>query len=342
MAVPSAVLRQREKLERELGVTTEQPPVITSAPDPATPVTSSVETPPAVSAAPDAAALQARVTELEHLLRTRDGQTSAAQREANEANARAETMVAQVRALEEAVSDLTKRTETAEALAQVKHADADLPSLDDVEELSPEEVNVFGNDSVNFVKKLSKRELLAYIKPLVGKIAAMEKALARLPDLDKLPQLEKTVQSAQADAQRIKDEKFFRDEVLAYFKDFEAIRETPEWKNYITSDIPERGIKVGHLLHQYRLMHDAPAIRSILQTFYDNSKGKISLSSLAVPTKTQTEGTPLVKPKIKASEYKTKLRDFTSRRLAKPQWEAFKTEFETAMQEGRVEHDIQL
>lgn len=337
-AVPSAVLRQREKLERELGSPDNPAAPATVTPLPGTPEVP-VVTPP-VSA--DPTALQARVAELEHLLSTRDGQTSAAQRSANEATERLETMAAQVAALEENITALTKRAETAEARADAKRADSDLPPLDDPEEITEKEQADFGPDSIGFVKKLSKRELLAYVRPLVAKVAAMEKSLARLSDLDRLPQIEKSIQSAQSDTQRIKEEEFFRKEVLTYFKDFETVRLTPEWKAYLATDIPDVGAKVGHLLHQYRLAHDAPAIRSVLQRFYENHKGKPSLGSLAVPAKTQTEGEPVVKPKLKASEYRAKLRDFTSKRLPREQWETFKSEFNTALAEGRVEMDERI
>lgn len=334
--VPSAVLRQREKLERELGMT-ETPSTPAAAPEtPAVPE----EVPPTPTT--DAAALQRRIAELEHLLRTRDGQTSTAQREANEATERLSTLSAQVDMLQGNIQELTKRAETAEALAQAKRADGDLPPLDDPDEISEKEMQEFGPDSIGFVKKLSKRELLAYVRPLVQKVAAMEKSLARLSDLDKLPQLEKAVQNTESQAQRMREEEFFRTEVLAYFDDFEKVRQTDEWKAYLTSDIPGRGIKVGHLLQQYRLSHDASGIRSVLQRFYDAREEKPSLAALAVPAKTQTEGTPVVKPKMKASDYRARLRAFTSKQLPRDQWLAYKTEFETALAEGRVDMDERI
>jgi hypothetical protein len=350
MAVPSAVLRQRERLEAELGVKADGSPLTPSTPaDPTltlVPPAVPESTPPSqpqTTAPPDADTAAARIAELEHLLKTRDGQTSASMREANEAKNRADMLATQVRALEEAVAEITKQKDTAESLATARRADADMPSMDDdVGELSPTELEKFGADSVDFVKKLSKRELLAYIKPLVTKVGAMEKSLARLSDLDRLPQLEQVVKSSQEESNRLKEEEFFRSEVLAYFPDFETMRETQEWKDYLTTDIPGRGIKNGHLLHQYRLAHNAPGIRSLLQGYYDQSKTKPSLAALAVPGKTQTEGTPVVKPKLKASEYKAQLKLFVQKKLKQADWDAFKTEFETALNEGRVDMDERL
>lgn len=349
MAVPSAVLKQRQELQAKLGLDANGQPIV--AP-PETPP----ETPPAVppvEAAPplpdtltspasdSLAAANARIAELEHLLKTRDGQTSTAMREANEAKSRAEATAGQVRALEEAVAELTKQKDTAQALATAKRADADIPSLEDVGDFTKEELETYG-DSVGFVKKATKKELLAYIKPLLSKVAAMEQSLARLSDLDRLPSLEKSVQASVADSQRIREEEFFRKEVLAYFADFEKRREEPEWKDYLASDIPERGIKVGGLLHQYRLQHDAQGIRSVINAYYEKSKAKPNLSSLVVPQKTQTGSAPPTKLKLKASDYNSRLRDFISRRLPKGEWDAYKTEFEVALREGRVEMDARI
>lgn len=349
MAVPSAVKRQRERLEAQLGLQT--PDEISSPVDTNDPTLSLVPPVPEIGiqsanpepvAQPDVAAKDARIAELEQLLRTRDGQTSASTREANEARARAELLASQVASLEEAVTELQKQKETAESMAAARRADADFPSLEDVPDLSPEELKTFGDDSVGFVKKLSKRELLSYVRPLVAKVQALEKSLARLSDLDKLPQLENVVKNAQAESQRVKDEEFFRTEVLAHFPDFTKVRETQEWKDYLAADIPGKGIKIGHLLNHYRLAHDAANIRATIQGYYDQRKDKPSLASLAVPSKTQTEGSPVQKPKLKASEYKEKLKQFTQRQLPKADWENFKTVFNTALAEGRVEHDARL
>ncbi len=351
MAVPSAVLKQRQELQARLGLDASGNPVAVTPPDtppetpPVVPPVEAAPVPPPVLTPPaptgDLVAANARIAELEHLLKTRDGQTSTAMRQANEAQTRAEGMATQLQALEEAVAELTKQKDTAQAVAAAKRADADIPSLDDVGEFTPQELETYG-DSVAFVKKATKKELLAYIKPMLAKQAAMEQQLARLSDLDKLPNLEKSVQDSVANTQRIREEEFFRKEVLAFFPDFETRRDDPEWKDYLASDIPERGIKVGGLLHQYRLQHDASGIRSVIGAYYEKSKTKPSLSSLVVPQKTQTDSAPPTKPRLKASEYRAQLRKFTSRQLAKPEWDAYKTDFEAALREGRVEMDERI
>ena len=262
-------------------------------------------------------------------------------REANEARQREEVMTSQVRALEESVATLQKQAETAEARAAAKVADSALPSFD-FEEPTPEEIEKFQPDSVGFINKLSKKQLVGYIKPLVDKVNAMEKQLDRVRELDKLPQLEKAVADSSVESERIREEEFFRKEVLAYFNDFESVRDTPEWKSYLHSDIPGRGIKTHHLLDQYRKVHNAQGIRSLIQGHYDAQKMKPNLASLVTPSGTRVEGTPVSKPRLKASDYKQKLKEWTHKRVPTAQWEAFKSDFNTALAEDRVDMDVNL
>lgn len=346
MAVPSAVLKQRERLEQELGINADgtplaTPPVVASDSQPASVPEISPVAAPTPQQPADIDASAARIKELEHLLSTRDGQTSAAMREINQHRERAELLASQVRALEESVERITKQAETAEARAAAKQADLAL-NFDPPEELTEQEITTFGEDSVGFVKKLTKKELIQLVKPLVDKVNALEKQVGRVSELDRLPQLEKTVQNAEAETQRVREEEFFRKEVLAYFSDFEAVRESPGWQDYLRADIPGRGIKNHHLLDQYRKVHNAQGIRSLIQVYYDAVKAKPTMASLATPRGTQTEGTVPVKPNMKASDYLSKLRAFTSRNLPKKDWDAFKVAFEQARNEGRVDMDARL
>lgn len=342
--VPSAVLRQREKLEAELGMTGDVLPAVDAGGVTDPPVeTPPVANVPPISEAPpvDSTALQARITELEHLLKTRDGQTSVSMRQLNEATQRADVLASQVASLEEGLTELTKQKETAEARVAAKGAESAMPAFD-VEEVTPEELQNFGTDSAAFVNKLSKKQLIAYIKPMAEKITALEKIVERVRELDELPKLKKVVQQAETETERVREEEFFRKEILAYFSDFETVRETQPWKEYLASDIEGRGIKILHLLNQYRQNRNPQGIRSLIQAFYDQHKAKPALSDMATPRGTQTEGSPVPKPRLKASDYNQKLRLFTSRRLPKADWDAFKSEFTVAMKENRVDMDARL
>lgn len=346
MAVPTAVLRQRERLEAELGLSAnpDTPPAATPPAEvPPVAEPNPPDIPPAVASVPasvDAGALQARIAELEHLLKTRDGQTSVSMRQLNEANQRADVLASQVASLEEGLAELQKQKETAEARAAARQADSMLPSFD-VEDYTPEELSQF-EDSMGFLNKFSKKQLVAYVKPLVEKVSAMEKQLERLSELDELPQLKKVVKQAETENERVREEEFFRTEILAYFGDFETVRETPAWKEYLATDIEGRGIKVLHLLNQYRLVRNAQGIRSLIQTFYDQHRAKPALSDLATPRGTQTEGAPIPQPRFKASDYREKLRLFTNKRLPKTEWDAYKSEFNNALKDNRVEMDARL
>lgn len=346
MAVPQAVLKQREKLAAELGVNADGSPLVTTPAAPELTVVPSTPASPEVPATPTEPvvtpdARDARIAELEHLLKTRDGQTSASMREVNEAKQRADVLASQVAALEQGLEELRKQKETVEAQVAAKHADATMPGFE-VEELTAEELEKFQPDSISFVNKATKKQLVSYIKPLVDKISALEKVVERVRELDQLPQLAKTVKDAETESQRVREEEFFRKEVLAHFSDFETVRDTQPWKDYLAEDIPGRGIKIVNLLNQYRLIHNAQGIRSLIQAYYDQNKAKPTLADLATPRGTQTEGSPVVKPRMKASEYKAKLKLFLGRRLAKADWDAFKSEFEAARLDDRIDMDERL
>lgn len=344
MAVPSAVMKQREKIQadlaaqglNEMGTPVEQQP--TAPLDLDTPISAPpVQQPPQVTTpAPD---VNAKIQELEHLLKTRDGQTSAATARENEARQRAEVMASQVASLEEMVATLQKQVERAEARATVKSGE--LLNLEPPEDLTAEEREKFDGETIGFVEKLTKKELVRVVKPLQEQVQALQKQL-ELSQFDKIPQLEKTLKTNEVESRKLKEAEFFRKEVLEYFPDFVNARQTQEWKDFLVADIPGKGIKNGHLLEHYKNIDNALGIRTLLQSYFDSVKAKPTLASIATPRGAQTEGMPVVKPKLKASEYQSKLRLFTARRLPRDEWDKFKSEFNTALSENRVDMDVRL
>jgi hypothetical protein len=170
----------------------------------------------------------------------------------------------------------------------------------------------------------------------------MEKQLVRIKDIDaKLPRLEQSAKVADINTARSREEQFLRTEVLPYFKDFETVRSTPEWKEYLSRDTG-KGYPIGILLKTYREQGDAAGIRAVLGGFYEK-RNKPSLDSLAVPAKsaadTPNTGSPT---KMKASEYKANLRAMTSKRMSKQDWEAYRVRWDQALQAGNVEMDTEL
>ena len=123
----------------------------------------------------------------------------------------------------------------------------------------------------------------------------------------------------------------------------ETVRLTQQWKDYLGQEIPGRGIKVGHLLRTYRQTMDAVGLRSILAAYYDKHTDKPTLDSLVVPAKTNADAPQASAPtKIKASEYKQNLRDFTSKKMLKADWEAFRARWDQAISTGNVEMDVEI
>ncbi len=351
MAVPGAVIRRAERDAEELraqGIdpTSGAPIELQSgAPAPAAPTL--VPSTPAVS--DDVAALRARITELEQAESTQSGRASAASRELEELKQRTDLVDGNRSFLEGELIKLKERLDTAEAENATLRRDTTVSKVDQVvaslDGAGPteEQMKEFGADGVDFVTRVVKQQLAGVLAPLVERFKLIESSLGRLKELDKLPKLEEVAKVTSMESQRNKETEFVRAEILPSFPDFEKVRLTPEWQAYLVQDIPGRGIKVGHLLHSYRQMSDAVGIRSILTAFYDKRGSKPTLDSLVVPDKTNAD-VPLkpTEAKIKASEYKQKLRDFIAKKMPKADWETFRARWDHAVATNNVEMDTEI
>lgn len=358
MAVPSAVIRRREAEEAALraqGIDPNAPPIATlnggdtpsSQPQsaPVQPVTEHIS-----ASDDDAAALRARIAELEQEIRTNSGRASTSQQELERARRTQETIQENRQFLERTVQEqqerieaLTKQVEESTRTATQTTTDRALNEFTEASDPTPQELDVFGQDTVNFVAKVARKQMAAAVKPMLDRLKAIEGALGRLKDLDKLPVLEQSVRATAADTERRASDDFFRKEVLAYFPDFEQVRDTDAWKGYLNQEVPGRGIKVGQLLQFYHNNHNAVGARAVLTTYYDAKKALPTRDSLAVPDKARTEGRPAgAKPRYKASEYQVKLRQFINKKLSKADWETYKAEFDQALAEDRIDRDAAI
>lgn len=349
MAVPGAVARRKEQEEADLraqGLDPHGAPIDLQQPTGATPAT------PAAPAAPaaipdDPAALRARIAELEGAQSTQSGRASAAAREVEELKQRLEVINGNRTFLESKLGELTQELETLrnqnEELARKQTSSTIASALDDTGP-TPEQIKEYGADGIDFVERVVKRTMAGVLRPLVEQMSSMEKALGRVKEIDaKVPMLESAASVAHLSAARAKELEFLRTEVIPYFPDFETVRNTTEWKEYLQKDVPGRGYKVGQLLQTHRQAYNAAGIRTVIGGFYDERKLKPSLDSLSVPAKTGGDAPAAPAPeKLKASEYKQKLKDFTSKRLPKVEWEAYRTRWDQAIAAGNVEMDVDI
>jgi hypothetical protein len=349
MAVPGAVTRRAERDAADLREQGIDPlsgaPIAVQTGEPSAPAPT---TPTAPAPLDDVAALRARNAELEQEARTQSGRASAASTELEEVKRQLEIVNGNRSFLEGKLTEITDRVGQLETenttikqqttASAVDKAVADLNGEGPTEEM----LKAFEPDAVELMRRITNQRLAAVIGPVVERLKAMESMLGRLKELDKLPKLEEAVNVTQIDAGRNRELEFMRKEILPHFPDFETVRSSAAWKDYLGQDIPGRGIKRGHLLHTYRQMSDASGIRSVLTGFY-NQRDKPGLDSLVVPDKTNADVPTSSAPvKIKASEYKQKLRDFTSKKLPKPEWEAFRAKWDAAISSGNVEMDVEI
>ncbi len=365
MAVPSAVTRRREAEEASLraqGIDPNAAPVATlngggngndaehhDAPE---------TTAPAGPQPRDAAAgggeseqqLRERIAELEQEVRTNSGRSSTAQTDLERTKRSLDTVQENRQFLErtvqeqqESIEQLRRQLEESSRTATLSTTDRALAEFDNVSDPTSQELATFGEDTVSFVTKLARKQVAAAVKPMLDRMKAVEGALGRLKDLDKLPGLEQAVKATASHTERQASDEFFRKEILTYFPDFETVRDTDAWKTYLNQEVPGRGMKVGHLLTHYHNNHNAVGVRAVLTTYYDAKKLTPTRDSLAVPGKAQTEGKPNgTKPRFKASEYQVKLRQFINKKLPKADWETYKANFDAALNDDRVDRDATI
>lgn len=351
MAVPGAVTRRAEREANELREQGIDPlsgaPIAAQVGDPSAPT---IPATPAPAPAPteDTAALKARIAELEQEARTQSGRASTSATELENSKRQLETVNGNRTFLESKLTELVEETdklraENASIKAQTNASQVDkaVASLDGAGP-TEEQLKEFGPEGVDFVTRVVSQRMVGVIKPLVERLQSIEKSLGRLSELDKLPKLEELTNVASMETARQKELEFMRKEIIAYYPDFDTVKSTTEWKDYLAEDIPGRGIKVGHLLHSYRQTSNALGLRAIIAGFYDRKKPS-GLDSLVVPDKTNADVPLAPAPvKIKASEYKQKLRDFISKKLPKAEWEAFRAKFDEATRTGNVEMDAEI
>ena len=362
MAVPSAVTRRREAEEAALraqGIDPNAPPIATlNGGELSQPAQQSQ--PAAAPAQPDQTAapegaddpveLRRRIAELEQEVRTNSGRASTAQQEAERVRRQQDTIQENRQFLERTVQEqqerieaLTRQVEESSRAATQTTTDRALNEFTEASDVTSQELATFGEDTVSFVAKVARKQMAAAVKPMLDRLKAIEGALGRLKDLDKLPVLEQSVRATAADTERRASDEFFRKEILTYFPDFEQVRDTDAWKGYLNQEVPGRGMKVGHLLTHYHNNHNAVGARAILTTYYEALKAVPTRDSLAVPDKARTEGRPAgAKPRYKASEYQVKLRQFINKKLSKADWDSYKAEFDLALAEDRVDRDAAI
>ena len=361
MAVPSAVTRRREQEEANLraqGIDPNAPPVATlngNADAPQQPEPSPASAPAGsngvvASDGETEQQLRERIAELKQEVRTNSGRSSTAQTDLDRTKRTLETIQENRQFLERTVQEQTeqidtlrKQLEESNRMATQSTTDRALAEFNEVPDPTPEELTTFGTDTVAFVTKLARKQVAAAVKPMMDRMKAVEGALGRLKDLDKLPQLEQSVKATAADTEKRVSDEFFRKEILIHFPDFETVRNGDAWKTYLNQEVPGRGMKVGHLLQHYHNVHNAVGVRAVLTTYYDAQKATPTRDSLAVPDKARTESRPGgPKPRMKASEYQFKLRQFINKKLPKTEWESYKAEFDAALADDRVDRDANI
>jgi hypothetical protein len=349
MAIPGAVQRRAEREASELraqGIDPTSGEPIEAQIDPSATPGSTPAPVPSTPVDPR----DAKIAELEAALSTQNGRASTSSQELQELKRQFDAVNGNRTFLETKLTELTEKVGQLEqektTLQQRQTTDSLTAVVSSLDERGPTEkqIEVFGQESVDFVESVVKRAVAAIIKPLVARLSDMETTLARVREIDgKIPKLESAANVSFIEAARSREQDFFTREILPNFPDFVQVRGTPEWQKYLLEDVPGRGYKIGELLKTHRDSANAAGIRAVIGAYYDRKKATPSLDSLAVPAKTGADAPlqPEAK-KMKASEYKRMLQQFTFKKISKADWEAFRTRWDAAISSGNVEMDEEI
>lgn len=353
MPVPSAVTAKREREEADLrsrGINPASgaPIEVQTGDQPAAPTLVSSSPAAQAPAAPtdELTQLREQNAKLDAELKTQNGRASALAKEVADLNGRFDAVNSNRLFLETTVAEQAEKLATQSAApAAPAQPSPDMAaiaaSLSD-EGPTDDQKKEFG-DSLDFVMRVVRKELATVVKPLLSRLSTLENAATRVQAIEaKLPRFEKTAEVTDMNAARQKEVDFIRAEIVPHFPDFETFRNTPEWRAYLHTNT-SRGYTIGELLGTYRVTGNAVGIRSLIGAYLEQQKLKPSLETLAVPAKTAADALPApTAAKMKSSEYKANLRLFTSKRMAKAEWEAYRARWDEAIQTGNVEMDVEV
>lgn len=357
--VPTAALQRQEREANDLrargidptsgapvAVQVEQP---ASAPTPSpTPAALSPTVQPApAEPAPD---VSARIRQLEEALSTANGRASAASAKAEAAERKLDAVDNNRTFLEskltEQQSQLESQKAQLDALTDKQASEGVSKVLDTLKdaELTPAMKEKFDAETTDYVQRVVKPLISQVLSPVVERLAVLEKALGRVKAVeDALPPLRAAAEVTTQHTAQAREMDFLRLEILPHFSDFDTVKKTPEWQEYLQSKTA-RGYLIGDMLNHYRRTSDASAIRTLIGAFYDKRTAAPTLDSLAVPGKTGADA-PLDKPaapKMKASEYLANLRRMTSKKMPQDEWKAFRARWDEQYAAGNVEMDAEI
>lgn len=365
MAIPSAIAKQRKRIEAREQATALEPKVLDiseAPPQVEVPQTASApERQPATENYVETLAdLKEQLTEAstpdevaqvrQEIAKLKDGYSSMLGRAQAEAK-RASAAEARLQLQDDAMRSLEARAAAAEQARDEFSGKENertrkerLAGLDDAEDMSEEELNQFDPKDIKLIRALNKRQTVPVMKTLLTELDELKAQVARLLSVDQtVADISKSHQAIAAQAAETIERDFFTKSLTPHFPEWQKWTQTPDWETFLaTSENDDPNVKKGHVLHHYRKSKFVPGIVALFKEFEARQQlnNGNSLQSLATPAKTSAERTPTVKGKMKTSEY-IKMRDgfMRSKSVSRTDWEKYKAAFASAQQEKRVDDD---
>ena len=225
--------------------------------------------------------------------------------------------------------------ELSERLEQALKAleDSSKPKPQESKLVTDADVEAFGSDLVDMVRRASREEFDGLSKKLVAELDKRFGAVA-----EQVQRTEKVVAKTAEDK--------FWDKVLSAHADFDAINEDPRWFTFLDSRIEGSRFTRRALAEDAIKAHDAVALNEQLAAFKATvapqakpaAKPKPNLNSQVAPN-TSNASTPSAEPTGRiwsGQEYAQALDHRNMQRMSREDYEALVAEAETAYMEGRV------
>lgn len=244
--------------------------------------------------------------------------------------------------LEKRLGELTDELAAVESNKRKETLNKSLSMLDG-DDLNDEELEAFDTNNIRIIKGLSKREM-KNLKPVFeaydARIAQLEASLGNVAP-ERLQKVERTLAESSATRAADAERQFYIDALKnTPHKDFETFVKTPAWGEFIKRDVEGMpGTNYSQFINSYRSTRNLAGLISVFDLFKQSLGTKVTLADFAQPNasnaqREQSQEQP--KPKFKQSDYTVNLTKFTKRLMSKTDWEAYKADFAEASKDGRV------
>lgn len=206
--------------------------------------------------------------------------------------------------------------------------------------ITPKDQDAFGEDLVDFTKRAAKEVVREEISAVIGRLAALERAIASMAGLPKKV-------GEVADKQAMTEEQAFWRDLAIRIPDWDAVDADPRWIEHLDTkakyvqgthrQLAGLAVSEGNIEAIVELVNDWKALVGITTANVNKEKTKTELEKQITPSKKSNVVTPTGEAKTFTwAEYDAAFDPRASRTMTPAEVTALQAEMETAYLEGRI------